>query len=261
MATEFDLEPNYFEIGSCGENATQPEPSEDVPSAQFATGEKTAPSQILIVHPSKLYRDCLKQVIEHELGLPVAQRPYLEANDQLIRSGSLKLLIVGADGPGSSSWADHMEKLSKLASETSLVVVGNTEEPQVVAELLSKGVRGYLPTSLDLEVWTHALRFIIAGGIFAPASCLLKLATSINSPTKPLSAQFVLTPKQRLVVEAIRQGKANKTIAYELKMCESTVKVHVRAIMKKLEVKNRTQVAYLANEWLQKTYCQAEEFL
>jgi DNA-binding NarL/FixJ family response regulator len=47
------------------------------------------------------------------------------------------------------------------------------------------------------------------------------------------------------VVEAIRQGKPNKIIAYELAMCESTVKVHVRTIMKKLKARNRTQIAYL----------------
>ena len=47
------------------------------------------------------------------------------------------------------------------------------------------------------------------------------------------------------MVEAIRQGKPNKIVAYELNMCESTVKVHVRAIMKKLKARNRTEVAYL----------------
>ena len=54
-----------------------------------------------------------------------------------------------------------------------------------------------------------------------------------------------LTGRQLQVVEAIRQGKPNKVIAYELNMCESTVKVHVRAIMKKLKARNRTEVAYL----------------
>ena len=259
MATGLDLEPNNLEADSYGQNTAQPEPKEDAPLAQFTTEEETGPNQVLIVHPSKLYRDCLKHVIAQALGLPVAQRPHLEANDELIRPGLLKLLIVGVDGPGSNNWADQMESLSSLANETTLVVVGNTEDPQVGAELLSKGVRGYLPTSLDLDVWTHALRFILAGGIFAPANCLLKLAASINSPSKSLSNQFSLTPKQRQVMEAIRQGKANKTIAYELKMCESTVKVHVRAIMKKLRVKNRTQVAYLANEWLQRTHPHADK--
>jgi DNA-binding NarL/FixJ family response regulator len=61
----------------------------------------------------------------------------------------------------------------------------------------------------------------------------------------------MFTRRQVAVIDALRKGKANKIIAYELNMCESTVKVHVRNIMKKLNARNRTEVAYLANELLQ----------
>ena len=58
----------------------------------------------------------------------------------------------------------------------------------------------------------------------------------------------IFTTRQAAVVEAVRQGKANKIIAYELNMRESTVKVHVRNIMKKLKAGNRTEVAYIASK-------------
>jgi DNA-binding NarL/FixJ family response regulator len=61
----------------------------------------------------------------------------------------------------------------------------------------------------------------------------------------------MFTRRQVAVIDALRKGKANKIIAYELNMCESTVKVHVRNIMKKLNAKNRTEVAYLASGLLQ----------
>lgn len=60
----------------------------------------------------------------------------------------------------------------------------------------------------------------------------------------------MLTARQIAVGEAIRQGKANKQIAYELDMRESTVKVHIRNIMKKLNAKNRTDVAVKIEEFL-----------
>jgi DNA-binding NarL/FixJ family response regulator len=60
----------------------------------------------------------------------------------------------------------------------------------------------------------------------------------------------LFTARQAAVVEALRRGKANKIIAYELKMRESTVKVHVRNIMKKLHATNRTEVAFMANRLL-----------
>jgi DNA-binding NarL/FixJ family response regulator len=63
-------------------------------------------------------------------------------------------------------------------------------------------------------------------------------------------AASMFTTRQLAVIAALRKGKANKIIAYELNMRESTVKVHVRNIMKKLKARNRTEVAYLANTML-----------
>ena len=55
------------------------------------------------------------------------------------------------------------------------------------------------------------------------------------------------SPRQLQVLERLKQGKQNKIIAYELGMCESTVKVHIRIIMRKLNARNRTQVVLLTN--------------
>ena len=54
----------------------------------------------------------------------------------------------------------------------------------------------------------------------------------------------IFTARQNDVAEALRHGKANKVIAYELNMCESTVKVHIRNIMRKLNATNRTEAVY-----------------
>ena len=56
------------------------------------------------------------------------------------------------------------------------------------------------------------------------------------------------SPRQIQVLERLQQGKQNKIIAYELGMCESTVKVHIRHIMRKLNARNRTQVVLLTNK-------------
>jgi len=65
-----------------------------------------------------------------------------------------------------------------------------------------------------------------------------------------LPASGVVTPRELEVVRAIQRGSSNKVIAYELGMCESTVKVHVRRVMKKLKAKNRTEVAIKSSELL-----------
>jgi DNA-binding NarL/FixJ family response regulator len=56
----------------------------------------------------------------------------------------------------------------------------------------------------------------------------------------------LVTARELTVIRAIQQGKSNKIIAHELNMCESTVKVHVRNVMKKLKAKNRTEAAIKA---------------
>ena len=58
----------------------------------------------------------------------------------------------------------------------------------------------------------------------------------------------LFTNRQSAVFEALKRGKANKTIAYELNMRESTVKVHVRHVMRKLKATNRTEAVYKLNE-------------
>jgi DNA-binding NarL/FixJ family response regulator len=122
------------------------------------------------------------------------------------------------------------------------VVSSNDRPAAEVLELLKAGIRGFIPTSVAVDVAVQALRLVHAGGTFVPESSLRLLSSTDQSPAE---RSGLFTHRQLQVVEAIRQGKPNKIIAYELAMCESTVKVHVRTIMKKLKARNRTQIAYL----------------
>ena len=68
-------------------------------------------------------------------------------------------------------------------------------------------------------------------------------AAARDAPSQHPPTSGLVTARELAVIRAIQKGKSNKVIAYELNMCESTVKVHVRNIMKKLKAKNRTEVA------------------
>jgi DNA-binding NarL/FixJ family response regulator len=99
---------------------------------------------------------------------------------------------------------------------------------------------------MGFDIAIEAIRFILVGGTYAPTDYLLTTnPLDLATPTS-LSATSILTARELSVVAGIKQGKPNKTIAYELNMCESTVKVHMRNIMKKLHAKNRTEVAMRA---------------
>src|SRR5262249_31244603 len=130
-----------------------------------------------------------------------------------------------------------------------IVVLSDGEEFDNILSILRSGTRGYISTAMTLDVAIEALWLVQAGGQFLPATCVTGLGDSAPESAGRIRPR-IFTARQAAVVKALCQGKANKTIAYELKMKESTVKVHVRNIMKKLKAKNRTEVAYITNRLL-----------
>ncbi|MDP4023737.1 response regulator transcription factor [Methylobacterium sp. NEAU 140] len=132
----------------------------------------------------------------------------------------------------------------------SIIVMADSENATYILKVFQLGVRGYIPTTSSLNVVVQALRLISAGGTYMPANCMLNalVKPAVQVTEEPAQDEF-FSPRQLSVARALRKGTPNKIIAYELNMCESTVKVHVRNIMKKLKAKNRTEVAYLTNKY------------
>ena len=124
-----------------------------------------------------------------------------------------------------------------------MVVVSDIDDLNYIVRVLKSGVRGYIPTSLRFNIAVEAVRLVKAGGVFIPADSFVP---GDNEPLVGARIGTLLTERQMKVVEEIRHGKANKQIAYELKMSEHTVKVHLRHIMRKLKARNRTEVAVLS---------------
>lgn len=140
------------------------------------------------------------------------------------------------------------EEIRRLASEfktVPIIVLADSDELSQILKALEYGARGYIPSSVGIGVCVELIELTVAGGIFVPASSVLavrQLLQTGHENVKPLAGLFTL--RQAEVVEALRRGKANKIIAYELNLRESTVKVHIRNIMKKLKATNRTEVAF-----------------
>src|SRR5206468_7307027 len=80
--------------------------------------------------------------------------------------------------------------------------------------------------------------------IFVPASALQDAGHERQVSQPSVHSMLGLSERQDAVADAVAQGKPNKIIAYELDLCESTVKVHIRTIMRKLQARNRTEVAF-----------------
>jgi DNA-binding NarL/FixJ family response regulator len=132
-----------------------------------------------------------------------------------------------------------------------VVVISDREDWSAVLDALYMGVRAYFPSNLDPDILLETLLFVHRGGSFVPHH--LVVDTSVHrGRTQSAEREQIgyrgLTPGEQRVLERLRRGQSNKVIARELKIEESTVKVHVRRIMKKLSAANRTQAALLAQQ-------------
>lgn len=182
---------------------------------------------------------------------------YGEALEIAEREESIDLILVdllmpGTDGfSGISSLRDH-------AGAAPIIVVSARENPTDVQAALDNGAMGYLPKSSSSEVMLNAIRLVLAGGMYLPPALLGHhggnqpadhLETSFGQPR--LSAQVArsLTRRQRDVMRLLALGRSNKAIAEELKLAEGTVKVHVSAIFKALNVTNRTEAVIVAGKF------------
>ncbi|HJU19095.1 MAG TPA: response regulator transcription factor [Stellaceae bacterium] len=150
---------------------------------------------------------------------------------------------------------DELQLVRLRLPDAWVVMLSDRDDADEVAQALGCGVRGYIPTSIDCEVAFAALNLISAGGTFVPAHVLRSKAAAqpdnvSEDGRSNLSGLLDLTHRELAVLQLLREGKSNKLIAALLKMQESTVKVHVRNILKKLRVSNRTQAAAAANRLL-----------
>ena len=167
-----------------------------------------------------------------------------------IRPGERNMVMLSVDrqpGRTQEDCLDDLNLLKRRSPDTPLIVVSSEEDPDAVCNALDIGVAGYISTSMNVRSVMQVIRLVQAGDRFIPAASLQALIRRPFKTVEEPAQESLLSPREVLVAKALRKGTPNKIIAYELNMCESTVKVHVRHIMKKLKAKNRTQVAFLTN--------------
>ena len=203
---------------------------------------------IVLIESRPLVRQCLTQALAGALGQIVKCYPSVPDWLSCCDGVEADLVVLCVAASGGAAEVDVAALLAQLAERWRTVVLSDIETPKQILEVIERGARGYIPTSLTLSVMVEALRLVQAGAVFIPADALLAAQRDRNrDPVPSCQSLGLFTVRQAAVAEALRRGKSNKIIAYELNLRESTVKVHVRNIMKKLKAKNRTEVAYIAN--------------
>jgi DNA-binding NarL/FixJ family response regulator len=221
-------------------------------------GEATEPREgadkhLVILDNRVLDRDCLAEcLVAHGLNMGVMALETIgewRARDDLDARPSAILLNLAGRKVTEPAVSNEINSLAAEFHPVPVVVLADSDELVQILKALECGAKGYIPSSIGIAVCVEAINLAVAGGTFVPANSVMTMRKVIGEggeATGSLASMF--TQRQEEVIRELRRGKANKIIAYELNLRESTVKVHIRNIMKKLKATNRTEVAYKLSE-------------
>lgn len=201
--------------------------------------------EILIADDHPLFRSALQQALTLSLG-PQAHlseaASIAELEARLAERSDWDMVLLDLNMPGAYGFSG-LVLLRGQYPHIPVVMISAQEEAAVVARAKEFGASGFIPKSSPLETLQTAVRQVLDGDTWWPQ---VIEEGSVTAEAKAVSAGLAsLTPQQFRVLTMVCDGLLNKQIAYELNVSEATVKAHVTAIFRKLDVRTRTQAALL----------------
>lgn len=202
--------------------------------------------KILVADDHALIRDALRNLLQDLDGVTTV----IEASDSesarrlAAANPDLDLALLDLQLPGVIGLG-LLERLRSDYPELPVVVLSATEDVSTMRAVLERGAMGFIPKSSSNQVMLSALRLVLAGGRYLPPELL-----SIAGISAPASVgDLKLTERQHDVLKLMVQGHSNKQICRELGLAEATVKIHVTAILRALNVTSRAQVIVAINRF------------
>lgn len=200
------------------------------------------PPTLLVADDHPLFRAALIQVL-HERFAPLQTLEAASAatlGQALQEHPEVELVLLDLAMPGARGFSALLHVRGEYP-QVPVVVISSNDHPRVIRRAQQFGAAGFIPKSAPAEDMAAAIRAVLDGGSWFPP-----MAAERSEADAALAAKLAqLTPQQFRVLLCLADGLLNKQIAHELGLAENTVKVHVTAILKKLECYSRTQAAVL----------------
>jgi len=233
------------------------------PETEDGTGGTALPAfakVISVISAQALERECISTSLQYmfpDSEIHCYRNPEAWEEDTEHHSDSEVVLY----SLGITATKEDLRGFIERVGRRKVIVLSKSDDLDGLFDALDCGAASYIPPNVGLSDLIEAMRMSSSQSVVIPRKSIMALrgaATTLQENKAGLERHF--TERQMAVAQALQQGAANKTIAYELGLRESTVKVHIRNIMRKLKATNRTQAAFklneLANGNLQMEVCQ-----
>ncbi|MDT7525830.1 response regulator transcription factor [Pseudidiomarina sp. GXY010] len=213
--------------------------------------DNLAMARAIIADDHPLFRAALTQALRDTLSDPILEAAnFQQLLELLAKNPQIELVLLDLTMPGNRGLTGVVS-LRHRYPEVLVVVVSANEQVTVMRQAMNYGASAYIPKSLPLVELQQAVQVVLAGETWLPEHLL----AAVSADETDASADFAqrleqLTPHQYRVLECLADGMLNKQIAYELNVQETTIKQHVSAILRKLNVINRTQAGVVFKQML-----------
>jgi len=207
--------------------------------------------QILLVEDDELFRLGLATRLQQEPMLEIAA----EAEDgetalDLVTQQEFDIVILDVGLPGIGG-VETCRQLKQLMPQLPILVLTSHSQPTLINRLIEAQAQGYCLKGVAAESLILAIQSVAAGASWWDAQATQQIRAQFQQPTSevPPSAPVPdnpLTQREREILALIANGKSNSEIAETLYIAAGTVRVHVHAILQKLEVRDRTQAVVIA---------------
>lgn len=205
--------------------------------------------RILLIDDHALFRSGVKMLLSRQPDFEVVD----EASDALEGVKRAKqwrpdVILLDLHMPGMS----RREALGVLREEVPsahIVMLTVSEDGDDLLDCLRAGATGYLLKNIDVDAFTSAVRRAFEGDSVVSPEMTGKLVRGLQKGARAEPSPVdTLSPREREILGYLAKGAANKEIARALSLAESTVKIHVQAILRKLDLQSRVQAAVFAVE-------------
>ena len=201
--------------------------------------------RLMIADDHDLVRETLAMLLSRELDATCDQADTLpSALSRIAKGVRYDLVLLDYVMPGMNG-LEGLRRAVKASGDSAVALISGLAPDQIARDALNAGARGFITKTMPAKSVVSAVRFMLAGETFAPATLLVEQGRE-PTPAHPMLGN--LTARERQALDALCRGQANKEIARDLGLSEVTVKLHVRTLCRKLGARNRTHAAMLARD-------------